>query len=104
MNSTKTKRANLPRQSWFTKAFEKDWQRLNKSGRYDMHALKKVMQLLIANDEPLPAEYVDHELKGSLAGSRECHIGGDFLLIYQLDETNNGIVFTRTGTHFELFK
>ncbi|MEI7948940.1 MAG: type II toxin-antitoxin system mRNA interferase toxin, RelE/StbE family, partial [Gammaproteobacteria bacterium] len=33
---------------------------------------------------------------------RECHIGGDFLLIYQL--AGNHINFVRTGTHAELFE
>jgi mRNA interferase YafQ len=32
---------------------------------------------------------------------RECHIGGDFLLVYQLE--NNTINFVRAGTQAELF-
>ena len=65
------------------------------------------MLLLIANDAPLGPEWKDHPLKGDWASYRECHIGGDFLLIYRLDETvgkNGTIVFTRTGTHSELFQ
>ncbi len=38
------------------------------------------MLLLIANDGPLGAEWLDHPLKGEWEGHRECHIGGDFLL------------------------
>ena len=41
--------------------------------------------LLIANDGPLPPEWLDHPLMGDWVGHRECHIGGDFLLIYRLD-------------------
>jgi len=36
------------------------------------------------------------------ADHRECHIGGDFLLIYQVE--GNRINFVRTGTHAELFE
>lgn len=74
-----SKRTNLPRASDFTKDFLNDWQRLVKTGRYDMVRLKEVMLLLIANNEPLGAEWKDHELKGNWAGFRELHVGGDFL-------------------------
>lgn len=65
-----------------------------------MVRLKQAMLILIA-DEPLGPEWLDHALKGNWDGYRECHIGGDFLLIYRLDK--NSIVFVRTGTHTELF-
>lgn len=105
MTSTKTakqKRAKQPRNSDKTKQFSKDWERLSHSGRYDMNRLKEAMMLLIANDAPLPAEYQDHELSGGWDGFRECHIGGDFLLIYEL--RTDSVIFTRTGTHAELFE
>jgi mRNA interferase YafQ len=50
-----------------------------------MPRLKEAMSLLIANDAPLGAEWSDHPLKGAWADHRECHIGGDFLLIYQIE-------------------
>ena len=56
-----SKRASIPRRSDYTKTFAKDWVRLSRSGRYDMHLLKEVMGLLIANDAPLPPEWLDHE-------------------------------------------
>ncbi|MFW2176351.1 MULTISPECIES: type II toxin-antitoxin system YafQ family toxin [unclassified Moraxella] len=100
------KRTNLPRSSDFTKDFLSDWQRLNKTGRYNMVRLKQVMLLLIANDEPLGAEWLDHELKGNWKNHRECHIGGDFLLIYTLGKIGvlETVVFVRIGTHSELFR
>lgn len=103
---SKIKRALLPRQSDFTKQFSKDWERLNQSGRYDMPKLKSVMLQLIANEQPLDTIYRDHELIGNWKGFRECHIGGDFLLIYKLEKTGKleNIVFTRAGTHAELFR
>jgi mRNA interferase YafQ len=100
------KRASLPRAADYTKTFLKDWERLSHSGRYDMNRLKQVMLMLIANDEPLGAEWLDHPLKGEWEGHRECHIGGDFLLAYRVE--NHGktgmVIFVRTGTHADLFE
>jgi mRNA interferase YafQ len=99
--------ARLPRQCDFARSFLKDWERLSRSGRYNMAHLKEVMILLIASDAPLGPEWKDHALKGEWSGTRECHIGGDFLLIYQLDETvdpSGMVVFIRAGTHSDLFR
>jgi mRNA interferase YafQ len=70
-----------------------------------MNVLKEIMLLLVANDGPLPAEWLDHTLTGDWRGHRECHVGGDFLLIYRLDESvkTGLVVFVRSGTHSELF-
>jgi mRNA interferase YafQ len=97
-----TKRSALPRSADFTKQFAKDWERLCRSGRYDLARAKEVILLLIANDAPLGAEWLDHALKGDWADHRECHIGGDFLLIYQIE--GNQINFVRLGTHADLFE
>jgi len=101
-----SKRAALPRASDFTKTFAKDWERLSRTGRYDLNRLKQAMLLLIGNDAPLGTEWLDHALKGEWAGTRECHIGGDFLLIYEIDDKagkSGTIIFVRTGTHADLF-
>ncbi len=74
---------------------------MSHSGRFDLVRLKEAMMLLIANDTPLGPEWLDHPLKGDGADHRECHIGGDFLLIYQIEA--NTINFVRAGTHSELF-
>lgn len=64
------------------------------------------MILIVANDAPLGMEWKDHELTGDWADHRECHIGGDFLLIYRVDDSGKHgvVVFVRTGTHAELFE
>lgn len=108
MTSPKTaasKRASLPRAADYAKSFLKDWERLSRSGRYDLNRLKQAMMLLIANDAPMGAEWLDHPLGGSWHGHRECHIGGDFLLVYRLDDSQKppALVFVRAGTHTELF-
>lgn len=102
LKAVNKKKAVLPRSSDVTKKFQKDWDRLSASGRYDMNRLKEVMALLVANDGPLPPEYLDHELSGKTwMNHRECHVGGDFLLIYRVSKTD--VVFVSTGTHAELF-
>jgi mRNA interferase YafQ len=70
-----------------------------------MNRLKEVMVLLIAQQQ-LGPEWRDHPLTGEWQGHRECHVGGDFLLIYRLDDSDmiNQIIFVRAGTHAELFE
>lgn len=104
--SASSKRTNLPRASDHSKSFRKDWERLAHSGRFDLKRLKELMILLIANDGPLGPEWLDHALTGEWAAYRECHVGGDFLLIYRLDGTapNEVIAFVRAGTHADLFE
>ena len=102
-----SKRAKLPRRVDYARQFLKDWEQLSRSGRYDMNRLKAVMLLLIANEAPLGPERRDHALKGSWARYRECHVGGDFLLIYRVDDTDGpsgSVYFARAGTHTELFE
>jgi mRNA interferase YafQ len=99
--SATSKRTSLPRASDYTKTFLKDWEKISCSGRYDLKRLKEVMLLLIANEAPLGPEWMDHPLKGAWSDHRECHVGGDFLLIYQIN--GNAINFVRTGTHASLF-
>ncbi|MBV8603336.1 MAG: type II toxin-antitoxin system YafQ family toxin [Pelomonas sp.] len=96
------KRTPPPRACGYTRAFCKDWERLSRSGRYDLRRLKAAMLLLIADEAPLGPEWLDHALKGEWADHRECHVGGDFLLIYRLQD--DAIVFVRTGTHADLFE
>lgn len=102
----KSKRTHLPRACDFSRQFVKDWQRLERAGRFDLVRMKRAMVLLVANDEPLGPEWLDHPLRGEWAGHREYHAGGDFLLIYHVNEKagpGGTIVFVRAGTHAELF-
>ena len=101
-----SKRTAFPRSSDYTKSFQSDWERLSRSGRYDMNRLKEAILLLIANNGPLEPEWRDHSLEGDWDGYRECHVGGDFLLVYKLDHVGKAemVVFIRAGTDSELFK
>ncbi len=97
-----SKRAALPRASDYTKTFLKDWWRLSRSGRYDLKRLKEGMLLLIGNDALLGPESLDHLLKGDWSDHGQCHIGGDFRLVYRLDGSAN--IFVCAGTFSELFE
>ena len=66
-----------------------------------MQRLKEVMLMLIANEAPLAAAWMDHELGGEWADHRECHAKGDLLLIYRLHA--DSVTFVRAGTHSQLF-
>ncbi|MBI3987727.1 MAG: type II toxin-antitoxin system YafQ family toxin [Lentisphaerae bacterium] len=83
-----------------TTRFEKDYKKAFKSGR-DMSRLKRVMTW-IANAQPLAPELRDHKLMGNYQGRRECHLAGDWLLIYKLE--TDAVIFERTGSHSELLK
>lgn len=83
-----------------TKRFEKDYKKSLKSGR-DMARLKHVMSW-IANEQTLPPALRDHKLIGNYQDRRECHLAGDWLLIYKVDRES--VIFERTGSHSELLK
>ena len=95
-------KTKLPLETEYTRQFQKDWQELQHSGKCNMERLKGIMLKLIANDGPLDAIHLEHELSGSWAGFLECHMGGDVLLIY--DRSATEIVFTRAGSHAKLFE
>jgi mRNA interferase YafQ len=107
MTSKKTaasKRASLPRAADYAKDFLRDWERLERSGRFDMKRLKEAMILLIANEGPLGPQWLAHPLKGDAWNSfDECHVGGDFLLVYQVKDKENAVRFVRAGTHNDIF-
>jgi len=83
-----------------TTRFEKDYRKARKSGR-NMSRLKRVMTW-IAGERPLPPELRDHKLIGNYQGRRECHLAGDWLLIYKVEA--DCVIFERTGSHSELLK
>ena len=63
--------------------------------------LLRVLRLL-ENEEQIPASYRPHMLSGDYDGCMECHIHGDFLLIW-VDHLTNEIDLVRLGSHSELF-
>jgi mRNA interferase YafQ len=88
----------------YASVFKKDFKRCQKRG----YAMQKVLAVMsdIENEIPLPPSLREHQLTGDYAGSLECHIEPDWLLIYKIydgDGENKEVYFARTGTHVDLF-
>jgi mRNA interferase YafQ len=83
-----------------TSRFKRDVKRMQRQG-WELENLIRVLETLVKG-EPLAAKYQDHVLVGQYKGTRECHIEPDWLLIYELGETE--IVLIRTGSHSDLFR
>ncbi|MDE7026059.1 MAG: type II toxin-antitoxin system YafQ family toxin [Paramuribaculum sp.] len=66
-----------------------------------MEKVAKVLQLL-RDEIAIPEVYSPHMLTGNYKGCMECHIEGDFLLIW-IDESKDQIGALRLGSHSELF-
>lgn len=85
----------------YTARMKHDAKLMKKRGK-DMSKLVVVLDLL-ASGNPLPENYKDHQLSGSLKDFRECHIEPDWLLMYQIFEGELILSTTATGTHADLF-
>ena len=86
-----------------TKKYNKDLKRIA-NDRKLINEIYAVVDLLSANDNPLPPKYKDHQLKGQYAGFRECHIRPDWLLVYQKNKKELILLLVRTNTHSEIFE
>ena len=84
----------------YSSRFKREYKLSRKRG-FDIRKLKKIIVDLI-NEIPLPSHNKDHDLIGNYVDCRECHIQGDWLLIYKYNSENE-IIFLRTGTHSDLF-
>jgi mRNA interferase YafQ len=82
-----------------TGQFRKDVKKLLRQSK-DMSVLRNVIERLSARQQ-LPPEYRDHKLVGQWLDCRECHLAGDWLLIYR--STEGVLTLERTGSHSELF-
>lgn len=82
-----------------TNQFKKDAKRMLTRGK-GVAEFKIVVQQLLEAQE-LATHYRDHALIGQYKGTRECHIAPDWLLIYEVTDTE--VILIRTGTHSDLF-
>lgn len=80
--------------------YKKDLKRI----RHNPQKAEELLKLLrlLENEQPIPEKYKPHMLINDYAGCMECHIQGDFLLIW-FDRETNEIILVRLGTHTELF-
>lgn len=65
----------------YTKNFQKDVEKCRRRG-YNMQRLQKVLEELI-DTGCVPANCRPHKLSGNHEGEWECHIGPDWLLIWE---------------------
>lgn len=84
-----------------TTQYKKDYKRF----RNNPKKLAKLMAVLnmLQSEITISAEYDPHMLTGNYAGYMECHIEGDFLLIW-FDREADQIDLVRLGSHSELFR
>lgn len=85
----------------FSNQFKKDYKRCIKRN-YDLSLLEKVL-LLLRESGNLPIKYKPHLLSGNYANYWECHIKGDWLMIWLQNDETKEIFLERMGTHSDLF-
>ena len=85
----------------YPKVFRRQYKLMKRQGR-DIGKLREVIDM-IADEQPLPPKHEDHPLHGKWEGSRDCHIQGDWVLIYEIDDAARTVTFHRTGSHSDLY-
>jgi len=69
--------------------------------------MQKLIDIMrdLENEVPLKPQQKEHLLIGNYTGCLECHIGHDWLAIYQIDDDPlvKEVYFVRTGSHSDLF-
>lgn len=83
------------------KSFKKDLKRFANQPK-KLRKLYDFVDKYLRTGEPIPAKYRAHMLLGEYAGYMECHIEGDYLLIW-FDESSDIVKLIRLGSHSELF-
>jgi mRNA interferase YafQ len=89
-----------PRRPRFSGQYKRDRKRIIDSGE-DIAPLDDIARMIIRGQK-LPPGCKDHKLFGNYKGHRDCHINGDWVLIYRT--VADEVIFVRTGSHAELFK
>ncbi|MDD5055352.1 MAG: type II toxin-antitoxin system YafQ family toxin [Candidatus Peribacteraceae bacterium] len=87
-----------------TKRFRRDYAKMKRSGK-KMERLEAVMSLLV-DGTLLPLKHKDHALQGEWRHIRDCHIEGDWILLYELGadaQGNETVTFHATDNHENLF-
>ena len=69
---------------------------------FDVLLLEEAIDIL-SKTGTLPPSYRPHKLSGNYDGFWECHIKGDWLLIWEQNNAELYLLFIGTGTHSDLF-
>lgn len=80
-------------------SFRRDLKIYRKRG-VKLDTLEEIISLL-KSGQPLPPKHRPHKLQGEWRHVWECHVGPDFLLLYQFDELS--VTLIRLGSHSDLF-
>ena len=87
---------------YYTNRIKRQLKMLKKRG-YDMDLFKEVVEMLL-DGKSLPPKYQDHPLRGDKYGYRDCHIQGDWVLIYKIDKGILKLILSETGTHSDILE
>lgn len=81
-----------------TKQFRKHSKRVVYRGKSKQKLYKVVFAVYSKN---IHEKHKDHALKGDWIGHRECHIQGDWLLVYRWE--GDTLILVDTGSHADVF-
>lgn len=85
-----------------SKQFKKDVKGLKSTRRYSLDKLKDMINLIVAGKQ-IPEKHNLHRMK-ERKNLWNCHLQGDWVLLYEKDPVTNEVYLVRTGTHSDLFR
>ena len=85
----------------YSTQFKRSFKLCKKRG-LDMGILRKAISIL-TEDGGLPMEYRPHILHGKYEGVWECHLKGDWLLLWKKNDQTLTLLLLDTGSHSDLF-
>jgi mRNA interferase YafQ len=88
-----------------TRLFERSYRKLNRSGMFKAQARDRLETAItsLAGGRRLPPQFRDHQLEGEFKPYRECHIGGDLVLVYRIDPGAGRLFLVDVGDHAHVF-
>lgn len=84
-----------------TKQYRKSIKRLLRSGSFEPTLLETVIDTLVTG-KSLNSKHHPHRLQGEFSDCLECHIQGDVLLMYRVDENQQILSLVDIGSHSDL--
>lgn len=85
----------------YTGRFKKSYKLCKRRG-LNISSFETVVKLL-SETGSLPAKYKPHILSGRYAGTWECHIENDWLLLWKQNDTELTLLLLDTGTHSDVY-
>ena len=85
----------------YSHEYKKSYRRVFQQVGFPEQKLKLYVDI-ISSGENLPFSAHDHKLEGKLSCLRQCHLKGDLLLQYRIDEYLQIITLVDIGTHHQL--